>query len=185
MTRYLTRCVLCWESNRRSEDHVLVRLGFSAETIQHWRSRHMSKGPTRKPIFGTAWKLLKLTAEEWLNDKAPQLGAALAYYTVFSLAPLILLLLAVIGVVFRNDPAGAWSKITEQMVYFLDKSALEVVQNIAEKASQPGKSTLARMIGIAFAFFDDGGVVGQLQAELSTNCGENCNAGQGIRRFTA
>ena len=111
----------------------------------------MSNGPTRKPIFGTTWKLLKLTAEEWLNDKAPQLGAALAYYTVFSLAPLILLLLAVIGVVFRNDPAGAWSKITEQMGYFLDKSALEVVQNIAEKASQPGKSTLATMIGIAFA----------------------------------
>src|SRR5213078_2071526 len=66
--------------------------------------------------------LLKQTFSEWLSDKAPQLGAALAYYTVFSLAPLILLLLAVIGVVFRNDPAGAWSKLTEQMGYFLDKS---------------------------------------------------------------
>ena len=88
----------------------------------------MSNGPPRKPIFGTAWKLLKLTTEEWLNDKAPQLGAALAYYTVFSLAPLILLLLAVIGVVFRNDPAGAWSKVTEQMSYFLDKSAIQVVE---------------------------------------------------------
>src|SRR2546423_769972 len=148
MTRDLTRCVLSWESNRWSEDHVLVRLGFSAETIQNWRNRYMSNGPTRKPIFGTAWKLLKLTTEEWLNDKAPQLGAALAYYTVFSLAPLILLLLAVIGVVFRNDPAGAWSKITEQMGYFLDKSALEVVQNIAEKASQPGKITLAMIFKI-------------------------------------
>ena len=88
----------------------------------------MINGPTRKPIFGTAWKLLKLTPEEWLNDKAPQLGAALAYYSVFSLAPLILLLLAVIGVVFRNDPAGAWSKITEHMSYFLDKSAIQVVE---------------------------------------------------------
>jgi membrane protein len=43
--------------------------------------------------------LLKLTTEEWLSDNAPQLGAALAYYTVFSLAPLVLILLAVIGVV--------------------------------------------------------------------------------------
>jgi membrane protein len=162
---------------------VLVRLGFSAETIQNWRNRYMSNGPTRKPIFGTTWKLLKLTAEEWLNDKAPQLGAALAYYTVFSLAPLILLLLAVIGVVFRNDPAGAWSKITEQMGYFLDKSALEVVQNIAEKASQPGKSTLATMIGIAFALFGASGVFGQLQDALNTIWGVKAKPGLGIWGF--
>src|SRR5207248_573956 len=183
MTRYLTRCVLSWESNRRSEDHVLVRLGFSAETIQNWRNRHMSNGPTRKPIFGTTWKLLKLTADEWLNDKAPQLGAALAYYTVFSLAPLILLLLAVIGVVFRNDPAGAWSKITEQMGYFLDKSALEVMQNIAEKASQPGKSTLATMIVISIALFGASGVFGQLQDALNTIWGVKAKPGLGIWGF--
>ena len=88
----------------------------------------MTNGSKRKPIFGTAWKSLKRTAEEWLNDNAPQLGAALAYYTVFSLAPLVLFLLAVIGVVFRHDPAGAWSKVTEQMSYFLDKSAIQVVE---------------------------------------------------------
>src|SRR5260370_18156712 len=55
--------------------------------------------PDPKPVFATVWKLLKLTTEEWLSDNAPQLGAALAYYTVFSLAPLVLILLAVIGVV--------------------------------------------------------------------------------------
>src|SRR5438034_10786419 len=54
------------------------------------------------------------------------------------------------------------------MGYFLDKSALEVVQNIAEKASQPGKSTLATMIGIAFALFGASGVFGQLQDALNT-----------------
>src|SRR6266705_3928119 len=183
MKRYLTRCVLSWESNRRSEDHVLVRLGFSAETIQNWRSRHMSNGPTRKPIFSTTWKLLKLTAEEWLNDKAPQLGAALAYYTVFSLAPLILLLLAVIGVVFRNDPAGAWSKVTEQMSYFLDKSAIQVVQDIARTAAAPGKSTLATIIGIALALFGASGVFGQLQDALNTIWGVKAKPGLGIWGF--
>src|SRR5205085_10210318 len=85
--------------------------------------------------------LLKQTAREWLDDKVPQLGAALAYYTVFSLAPLVLVLLAIIGVLFRDDPAGAWSKVTEQMSYFLDKSAVQVVTDIAQKASEPGKST--------------------------------------------
>jgi membrane protein len=77
-------------------------------------------------FFSTAFQLLKQTAREWLDDKAPQLGAAFAYYTVFSLAPLILVLLAIVGFLFRDDPAGAWSKLTEQMSYFLDESAGEV-----------------------------------------------------------
>ena len=74
----------------------------------------------------TAGHLLKLTAKEWSEDKAPQLGAALAYYTVFSLAPLILVLLAIIGIIFRNDAAGAWTTITAQMGHVLDPSALKV-----------------------------------------------------------
>src|SRR5205085_9725197 len=104
-----------------------------------------------KSFFGTSIDLLKQTGQEWVADKAPQLGAALAYYTVFSLAPLILVLLAIIGLIFRNDPTGAWGRITEQMSYFLDKSAVDVVQNIAQKAAQPGRGLLATIIVIALA----------------------------------
>jgi len=118
-----------------------------------------------------------------LQDKAPQLGAALAYYTVFSLAPLILVLLAIIGVIFRDDPAGAWHKITQQMSYFLDPSALQVVQNIAEKASQPGKSTIATIIGITLAIFGASGVFGQLQDALNTIWGVKAKPTQGIWGF--
>jgi hypothetical protein len=42
-------------------------------------------------------------------------------------------LLAIVGVVFRNDRVGAWNKLTEQMSYFVDKSAIQVVQDIAQK----------------------------------------------------
>jgi len=143
----------------------------------------MSNGGTSKSIFGTAWKLLKRTAEEWLNDNAPQLGAALAYYTVFSLAPLVLLLLAVIGIVFRNDPSGAWSKITEQMSYFLDKSAIQVVQDIARTAAASSKSTLATIIGIALALFGASGVFGQLQDALNAIWGVKAKPERGIWRF--
>ena len=118
-----------------------------------------------------------------MQDKAPQLGAALAYYTVFSLAPLILVLLAIIGVIFRDDPAGAWHKITQQMSYFLDPSALQVVQNIAEKASQPGKSTIATIIGITLAIFGASGVFGQLQDALNTIWGVKAKPTQGIWGF--
>jgi len=120
--------------------------------------------------------LLKQTFSEWLDDKVPQLGAALAYYTVFSLAPLILLLLAIVGFLF-------WQKVTEQMSYFLDKSAIDVVQGIAQKASQPNKGVLATSIGILLALFGASGVFGQLQDALNTIWGVKTKPGVGIMGF--
>jgi membrane protein len=140
----------------------------------------MAKGDS---FFGNSFGLLKQTFSEWLEDKAPQLGAALAYYTVFSLAPLILVLLAMVGLLFRNDPGGAWNKITEQMSYFLDKSAVEVVQNIAQKVAQPNKSLLATIIGILLALFGASGVFGQLQDALNTIWGVKAKPGGGIWGF--
>src|SRR5437762_9821380 len=138
---------------------------------------------SKSSFFGNAFSLLKQTFQEWMQDKAPQLGAALAYYTVFSLAPLILVLLAIIGVVFRDDPAGAWSKMTQQMGYFLDPSAVQVVQDIAQKASQPGKSTIATIIGIALALFGASGVSRQLQDALNTIWGVKAKPGRGVWGF--
>ena len=86
----------------------------------------------------------------------------------FFTGALILVILAVVGIIFRNDPGGAWNKITQQMSYFLDASAVQVVQNIAQQASQPGKSTIATIIGIALALFGASGVFGQLQDALNT-----------------
>jgi membrane protein len=130
--------------------------------------KQRSSSGSKSSLFANTFGLLKQTGQEFLEDKAPQLGAALAYYTVFSLAPLILVLLAVVGIIFRHDPAGAWNKITEQMGYFLDASAVQVVQNIAQQASQPGKSTMATIIGVALALFGASGVFGQLQDALNT-----------------
>jgi membrane protein len=138
---------------------------------------------TPKSFFGNVFSLLKQTFQEWLQDKVPQLGAALAYYTVFSLAPLVLVLLAIVGVIFRDDPAGAWNKITQQMSYFLDPSAVQVVQNIAQKASQPGKSTIATIIGVALAVFGASGVFGQLQDALNTIWGVKAKPAAGIWGF--
>jgi len=137
----------------------------------------------QRNFFGNAFDLLKQTFNEWLQDKAPQLGAALAYYTVFSLAPLILVLLAIVGMIFRDDPRGTWDRITQQMSYFLDQSAVQVVQNIAQKASQPGKSTIATIIGVALAIFGASGVFGQLQDALNTIWGVKAKPGGGIWAF--
>jgi membrane protein len=140
--------------------------------------------PGKRPsFFANAFSLLKQTLSEWLEDQAPQLGAALAYYTVFSLAPLVLLLLAIVGFVFRKDPSGAWEKLTEQMVYFLDKSAIEVVQSIAQTASHPNRSALATAIGILLALFGASGVFGQLQNALNTIWGVKAKPGLGLTAF--
>lgn len=136
-----------------------------------------------RTFFSNSVGLLKQTFAEWLEDKAPQLGAALAYYTVFSLAPLILVLLAIVGLIFQNDPAGAWKKITEQMSYFLDKSVVDVVQNIAQKAAQPSKGWLATAIGVLLALFGASGVFGQLQDALNTIWGVKPKPGAGILGF--
>jgi membrane protein len=134
-------------------------------------------------FVANAISLLKQTFSEWLEDKVPQLGAALAYYTVFSLAPLVLFLLAIVGFLFHNDPAGAWRKMTEQMSYFLDKSAVDVVEGIAQKASQPNKGLLATIIGILLALFGASGVFGQLQNALNTIWGVKAKPGAGIAGF--
>jgi len=142
----------------------------------------MATGDRAKFTWAEVIPLFKQTFNEWLEDKAPQLGAALAYYTVFSLAPLILLLLAIIGVLFR-DASGAWSRITEQMGYFLDRSALDIVQQIAQKAAQPHKSITATIIGVALALFGASGVFGQLQDALNTVWGVKAKPGLGIKGF--
>src|SRR5437868_1906702 len=137
----------------------------------------------RASFVANSFILLKQTFSEWLKDQAPQLGAALAYYTVFSLAPLVLLLLAIVGFIFRNDPAGAWRRVTEQMSYFLDQSAMDVVANIAQTASQPNKGTLATIIGILLALFGASGVFGQLQNALNIIWGVKAKPGAGLAGF--
>jgi len=127
--------------------------------------------------------LFKRTANEWIADDAPQLGAALAYYSVFSLAPMVLLLISIIGILFRDDPAGAWSRITEQMSYFLDKSAITMVQQIAAQVSSPAKSVLGGTIGFALALFGASGVFGQLQNALNIIWGVKSKPGRGIWGF--
>src|SRR5437660_12784693 len=69
------------------------------------------------------------------------------------------------------------------MGYFLDQSAVQVVREIAQKASQPGKGAAASIIGIALALFGASGVFGQLQEALNTIWGVKAKPGSGIWGF--
>jgi uncharacterized BrkB/YihY/UPF0761 family membrane protein len=112
-------------------------------------------------------RLLNMTFRQWLQDKAPQLGAALAYYTVFSPAPLMLVLLAVFGMVYGNSEV-ARREILHQLYAFLDRSSAKAVEDIATSTGKPAASAVATMVGIAVALFGASGVFGQLQDALNT-----------------
>jgi Virulence factor BrkB len=117
---------------------------------------------SEKPYQKSILALFKNTASEWTQDKCPQLGAALAYFTVFSLAPLVLVLLAVFGVIFGGSD-HARQKITEQLQYLIDPSGIKVIQDIAANASKPQAGIVATTIGVVLALFGASGVFGQLQ----------------------
>jgi len=133
-------------------------------------------------ILRRAGRLLRKTFDQWLKDRAPQLGAALAYYTVFSLAPMMLVLLAVFGVVYGNSEV-ARREILHQLYSFLDRSSAKAVEDIAASAGKPAASLVATLIGIAVALFGASGVFGQLQDALNTIWGVKPKPGKSFATF--
>jgi membrane protein len=137
---------------------------------------------SEKPYQKSIVALFKNTANEWIQDKCPQLGAALAYFTVFSLAPLVLVLLAVFGLIFGGSD-HARQKLTEQLQYLIDPSGIKVIQDIAANASKPQAGFIATTIGVVVALFGASGVFGQLQDALNTIWGVKPKPGGGVIGF--
>lgn len=126
-----------------------------------------SDGPLRKSYAARVMDLFKSTAKEWVRDRCPQLGAALAFYTVFSLAPLVIVLLGVFGVIYGSNQ-GAREKILEQLRYYLDPSGVKVIQDIATSTARPAASVLATVIGALVSLLGASCIFGQLQDALNT-----------------
>jgi membrane protein len=141
-----------------------------------------SPGTNRKEAFPKGiLELFQRTASQWSRDKCPQLGAALAYYTVFSLAPLVLLLLGIFGLIYGSQQAR--EKILEQLRYLMDPNAVKIVEDIANNAAQPKAGIIATAIGILIALFGASGIFGQLQDALNTIWSVKPKPGQGIWGF--
>lgn len=110
--------------------------------------------------------LLRETFQEWTDDKAPRLAAALSYYTVFSLAPLLIIAIGVAGFVLgRGD---VQEQILSEVETFLGAEGRELVRGLIQDASRPGASLVATIIGIVTLAFGASGVYGQLQEALNT-----------------
>lgn len=123
-------------------------------------------------------ELGKETWQEFNEDKAPRLAAALAYYTLFSLAPLLVVVIAVAGLTFGEEAArgqivGAISGIVGQL-------GAEAIETMIEGASNQSTGILATVIGLATLLLGASGVFGELQESLNTIWEVTDKPGKGI-----
>lgn len=123
--------------------------------------------------------LLKTTFTEWQEDKASRLAAALAYYTVFSMAPLIIIVLGIVGFIFGQDLVG--NQLLTQIRSLVGEEGAAVFQTIVENASQPASSVIATLIGVGTLIFGATGLFAQLQDALNTVWGVAPKPGHSFR----
>jgi membrane protein len=112
------------------------------------------------------FNLFREAFAEFSADKAPRLGAALAYYTIFSLAPLLLISISIAGMVFGRE--AAQGEIFGQLRGVLGTQTAAAVQEMVKNAAKPKSGTIATVIGIATLLFGAAGVFGQLKDALNT-----------------
>jgi membrane protein len=116
--------------------------------------------------FSEAVPVLKETYTDWNNDKAPRLAAALAYYTIFSIAPLLLVVLAIAGLIFGKEAAEG--QIIGQIQQTVGETSAKAIQEMLANARHPSQGTLATIIGAVTLLLGAGGVFGALQDALNT-----------------
>ena len=112
------------------------------------------------------FNLLKETIQEWREDGANRLAAALAYYTTFSLAPILVLIIAIAGLIGGRE--AAQTQTMAQVEDLLGAEGREFVQGMIESASRPETGLLATFIGAVTLLFGALGVFGELQNSLNT-----------------
>ncbi|MFN8391136.1 MAG: YihY/virulence factor BrkB family protein [Bdellovibrionota bacterium] len=119
-------------------------------------------GRTGGSIIG----LLRQTVSEWNEDQAPMLGAALSYYTVFSLAPLLIIVIACAGVFLGNE--AVQGKVIEQISGLIGEQGAKAVSEMIESAYKSQDGLVATIVGVIGLLFGATGVMIQLQLALDT-----------------
>ncbi|MGB6301861.1 MAG: YihY/virulence factor BrkB family protein [Rivularia sp. (in: cyanobacteria)] len=112
------------------------------------------------------WRLLKETFKEWQDDNASRLAAALSYYTIFSLAPLLIIAIAIAGAVFGDEAAKG--EIVKQIQGLVGKAGAEVIQTALQNAQKPDTRNFASIISIGVLLFGASNVFAQIQDALNT-----------------
>lgn len=117
--------------------------------------------------FRSVWRLLKQTYVEWSDDRVSRLAAALAYYTAFSVAPLIVIAIRVAGIVFGERAAR--EEVSRQLQALMGPSAADAVESLMTRAAQAGSGgRVATVLGIAFFLYAASNLFAELQDSMNS-----------------
>ncbi|HLY76096.1 MAG TPA: YihY/virulence factor BrkB family protein, partial [Planctomycetota bacterium] len=135
-----------------------------------------AKTPAWHP--SSLWALVRLTVTRWNDDKVPKLAAALAFYTAFAVAPVLLIAIALAGLVFGADAArGAVSREISDLV---GPRLGREIEGILRNATQPRAGGIATLLGLIALLFGASGVFVELQDSLNIIWKVKKKAGRGL-----
>jgi membrane protein len=127
------------------------------------------------------WAVLKQAAANWSSHKDARQGAALAYYSVFSLGPIILIAIAVAGLLFGHDAVAA--QVMSSVKQMLGETGAKAVEAMLAEASRPKAGVLATILGIGALLFAAIGVVVHLKDALNVVWEVEQSKGTGLWHF--
>ena len=125
--------------------------------------------------------LLVQTGSSWMEDRAPRLGAALAYYAIFSVAPLLVIAIAVAGLVFGHE--AAQHQVVSQMGNLVGSEGAETLRTMIESASRSESGVLGTVLGVVMLLIGAIGLFAELQDAMNTIWGVQVKPGRGIGGF--
>ena len=128
--------------------------------------------------MGRLWALVKETYRQWSNDNASRLAAALAYYAAVSIAPLLVLLIALVGLVFGEDAARR--ELISQVTNFMGEDGAEFIKLVVENADEPAVGGIASLLSLAVLLWGSTNVFTQLQDSLNVIWNVRVNPANGI-----
>jgi membrane protein len=114
----------------------------------------------------TPFLLLRATLESWMDDKALRLSAAVAYYSIFSIAPLLILSISFASTFFGQEAVRGHLDV--QLVQYIGAPAAEAVQSMVKSAAKADQGVLATVLGFITLLVGATGVFGQLKDALNT-----------------
>jgi len=118
-----------------------------------------------RKLFSNLPHILKLSYQGWKEDKASRLSAALAYYTIFSLAPLLIIVIAVAGLFWQQQ--AVQQQVMDQIQSLVGADGAKFVSDLLTSASNPAKGIIATIVGIITLLFGALGVFNELHNSLN------------------
>lgn len=109
--------------------------------------------------------VLRKAASAWIDDHAQSMGAALSYYTVFSIAPLLLIAISVAGLVFGRD--AAQGAVVDQLQGLIGPNGAQAIQDLLENVARPAQGIVATITGVVVLVIGATSVFAELQDDLN------------------